>query len=264
MRDGLVPIGEFARASRLTIKALRHYHAVGLLAPARVDPSTGYRYYAWTQLADAVCVATLRDLDVPIDRIRAHLVDGVPLDRILAEERADLQRRAARAERALAVIDSLRGRSTLPRAEVDTVTRDETATLVAVSDVDADHLGTRVPALIGDVLDRAARHGVDGSAPVIGEYPLTLSGTTRVTLHLPVARLDPVDGLSPGRIPGGRFARAVHVGPHESLPLAYHALLGSLHAGGHTPSGPVYERYLDDPADTDPMELRTELLHPVG
>jgi hypothetical protein len=45
----LVPIGRFARLSGLTVKALRHYDAVGLLRPAYVDDSSGYRYYALPQ-----------------------------------------------------------------------------------------------------------------------------------------------------------------------------------------------------------------------
>lgn len=42
----LVPIGRFSRLCGLTVKALRHYDEIGLLKPARVDGSTGYRYYS--------------------------------------------------------------------------------------------------------------------------------------------------------------------------------------------------------------------------
>ena len=40
--DGLLTIGDFSRMTFLTVKALRHYHDVGLLEPARTDPSSGY------------------------------------------------------------------------------------------------------------------------------------------------------------------------------------------------------------------------------
>jgi DNA-binding transcriptional MerR regulator len=40
---GLLTIGAFARASRLSAKALRRYDELGLLPPARVDSMTGYR-----------------------------------------------------------------------------------------------------------------------------------------------------------------------------------------------------------------------------
>ncbi|HEY2551312.1 MAG TPA: MerR family DNA-binding transcriptional regulator [Streptosporangiaceae bacterium] len=39
-----VSIGEFARRSRLSVKALRLYDELGVLAPARVDEGSGYRY----------------------------------------------------------------------------------------------------------------------------------------------------------------------------------------------------------------------------
>jgi DNA-binding transcriptional MerR regulator len=39
----LLPIGRFARLCRLSIKQLRHYDELGLLRPARIDPSSGYR-----------------------------------------------------------------------------------------------------------------------------------------------------------------------------------------------------------------------------
>jgi DNA-binding transcriptional MerR regulator len=49
----LVSIGEFARLSRLSPEALRLYDELGLLLPAYIDPDTGYRWYAATQLDQA-------------------------------------------------------------------------------------------------------------------------------------------------------------------------------------------------------------------
>ncbi|WP_373300590.1 MerR family transcriptional regulator [Streptomyces chromofuscus] len=66
----MLTIGAFARASRLTPKALRLYDELDLLRPARVDPGTGYRYYAADQLERARLVAWLRRLGMPLARIR--------------------------------------------------------------------------------------------------------------------------------------------------------------------------------------------------
>ena len=41
----LLSIGAFARATRLTPKALRLYDELGLLPPAFVDQASGYRFY---------------------------------------------------------------------------------------------------------------------------------------------------------------------------------------------------------------------------
>ncbi|TJZ52186.1 MerR family transcriptional regulator [Streptomyces piniterrae] len=69
-RDTLLTIGAFARASRLSPKALRLYDELGLLTPARVDPVNGYRRYAPAQLERARLVAWLRRLGMPLARIR--------------------------------------------------------------------------------------------------------------------------------------------------------------------------------------------------
>jgi PPM family protein phosphatase len=68
-----VSIGEFARRSRLSIKALRLYDELGVLVPARVDEASGYRYYDVTQLEAARLVSMLRQLDLPLAAIRELL-----------------------------------------------------------------------------------------------------------------------------------------------------------------------------------------------
>ncbi|MET9555388.1 MerR family transcriptional regulator [Streptomyces sp. NPDC006645] len=66
---GELTIGAFARASRLSPKALRLYDELGLLTPARVDGTTGYRYYTEGQLPRARLVAWLRRVGMPLARI---------------------------------------------------------------------------------------------------------------------------------------------------------------------------------------------------
>ena len=61
--------GEFAAAARLSPKALRLYAEQGLLLPARVDPATGYRFYAPDQLPRARLIGRLRRLGLPLARI---------------------------------------------------------------------------------------------------------------------------------------------------------------------------------------------------
>ena len=79
----LLGIGEFARRSRLSVKALRLYERQGLLRPAEVDAGNGYRRYREEQLVSARLVALLRRLDMPL-AVVARIV-AAPED-----ERADL------------------------------------------------------------------------------------------------------------------------------------------------------------------------------
>jgi DNA-binding transcriptional MerR regulator len=71
--EKLMPIGEFADASRLSQKALRLYGEKGLLAPAWVDPDNGYRYYRLDQLREATLIALLRRSGMPLVEIRSFL-----------------------------------------------------------------------------------------------------------------------------------------------------------------------------------------------
>ncbi|MCH1865717.1 MerR family transcriptional regulator [Nocardioides sp. CFH 31398] len=66
----LLSIGDVARASGLSPKALRLYDDTGLLVPAEVDPASGYRRYHPSQLGRARLVARLRLAGMPLARIR--------------------------------------------------------------------------------------------------------------------------------------------------------------------------------------------------
>ncbi|MFF2350072.1 MerR family transcriptional regulator [Kitasatospora sp. NPDC058115] len=73
MESDLRSIGELARDSGLSVSALRFYDGADVLTPARVDPRTGYRWYAPGQLADARLLARLRRVGLPLAGIRAVL-----------------------------------------------------------------------------------------------------------------------------------------------------------------------------------------------
>ncbi len=66
---GLLTIGEFARRSGLSVRALRLYDRIGLLTPAEVVPGSGYRRYAGRQLYAGRLIALLRRLDMPLTEI---------------------------------------------------------------------------------------------------------------------------------------------------------------------------------------------------
>ncbi|SCL60513.1 DNA polymerase III beta subunit, C-terminal domain [Micromonospora yangpuensis] len=73
MGGDLHSIGEFARASGLSVSALRFYDRSGILTPALVDPATGYRWYADEQVLPARLVAGLRRVGMPLADIAAAL-----------------------------------------------------------------------------------------------------------------------------------------------------------------------------------------------
>src|SRR3954452_6026317 len=88
-------IGQFSRMTYLSATTLRHYHAVGLLEPAEVDPATGYRHYTTDQLAAAHVIRRLRGLDMSIrDRRRGGAADDAgPPNAVIAAHLTEMEDR---------------------------------------------------------------------------------------------------------------------------------------------------------------------------
>jgi DNA-binding transcriptional MerR regulator len=105
-------IGEFARRSRLSPKALRLYDDLGLLPPARVDTITGYRYYRTDQLDPARLVASLRQLGLALTEIKAilDLEPEAAADRVAGYWSAVETDHTARRELAGVVVNRLLGK----------------------------------------------------------------------------------------------------------------------------------------------------------
>ena len=107
-----ISIGEFARRSRLSLKALRLYDERGVLVPSRVDQASGYRYYDTAQLDEARLVVMLRQLQLPLATVK-ELLACDPADaatRIAEHWRAAEAAHDARRELAGYLVDRLNGK----------------------------------------------------------------------------------------------------------------------------------------------------------
>ena len=120
-------IGDFSRATHLTVKTLRHYHETGLLEPAQVDPQTGYRRYTTEQIPIAQIIRRFRDLDMPLTEIRAVLSapDVQKRNELIAAHLRRLEGDLARTQTAVASLRDLLEHPTPPvdigRRKVDSV-----------------------------------------------------------------------------------------------------------------------------------------------
>lgn len=105
----MLKIGEFSRLSRVSIRSLRRYDEAGLLAPASIDPFTGYRYYSESQLPAANRIRALRDMGFPLAAVREVLecydAPGA-LERCLLLRRAEAQEVMEEAQRRLRLLDT--------------------------------------------------------------------------------------------------------------------------------------------------------------
>lgn len=146
----MLTIGAFAKACRLSPKALRLYDELELLRPARVDPETGYRYYAVEQLEQARLVAWLRRLGMPLARIReVCALDGPAAGREIRAYWARVEAETAnRRDLAAFLVDHLTGTSgkDTTMLELRYAALSDTG-LVRPANQDTAYAGTRVLAV---------------------------------------------------------------------------------------------------------------------
>ncbi|ADP83299.1 MerR family transcriptional regulator [Pseudofrankia inefficax] len=265
----VVPIGEFSRLTYLSVKTLHHYHEVGLLEPASIDPSTGYRRYSLDQVGRAHLIRRLRDLDMPVADVRAVLLapDVASRDATL---RAHLERMEAELARTRAVVASLREllspASPLAVTFVEVPAQPVFALRAVVDAAGAgrwyDDARLRLDAALGQAGVRAAGpHGATWAR----EYFEDERG--EIVAFVPVragARSGAPDGVASTELPGGRFAVAEHLGGFDDFDRTYGALGSHVvrHAVGL--SDPIREFYRVGPAETpDPASYRTDVYWPV-
>lgn len=97
-------VGQAARRTGLTVRALHHYEAEGLIAPAR-HPANGYRIYEAEDLARLERVLILRMLGLPLKDIRRLMTaDGAALGELVARQRVRLERQLGEARGALDLV----------------------------------------------------------------------------------------------------------------------------------------------------------------
>ncbi|HVX45877.1 MAG TPA: MerR family transcriptional regulator [Mycobacteriales bacterium] len=109
----MLTIGQLAAYAGVTIRAVRHYHAKGLLPEPERDHS-GYRRYDAAAVVELIRIRTLADAGVPLSRVSELLTAGEAefaaavedIDRRLRAEIRERQRHRERIAR-LAAGDSL-------------------------------------------------------------------------------------------------------------------------------------------------------------
>ncbi len=89
-------IGDFARHGRVSVRMLRHYDAIGLLRPTRVDQATGYRSYESGQLSRLNRIVALKDLGFTLQQVQSIVDEKVGVEELrgmLRLRQAELQAR---------------------------------------------------------------------------------------------------------------------------------------------------------------------------
>src|SRR3954471_10141977 len=93
----MLTIGQLAAYAGVTVRAVRHYHAKGLLPEPERDHS-GYRRYDASAVVELVRIRVLADAGVPLSRVR-ELLTADAGDFAAAVEEVDRRLRAEIRER---------------------------------------------------------------------------------------------------------------------------------------------------------------------
>ena len=159
----LMTIGAFAERTRLSPKALRLYHRLGLLPPAHTDPASGYRFYSEEQVDGARLVALLRRLGMPLADI-ADIAAKPPAEAAAAvgEYWAQIESVTAGRRALVSYIQATLTGADMARYDIQTRAIPERKLLAITRHLHAD----QADAFFGDAFTRlrSAAPGVEGIA----------------------------------------------------------------------------------------------------
>jgi DNA-binding transcriptional MerR regulator len=263
-------IGDFSRATHLNIKTLRHYHRIGLLVPAQVDPDTGHRRYGTDQIPAAQVIRRFRSLDMPLEEIHAVIAtaDLAARNELIAGHLRRLEATLARTQEAAASLRDLLE----PPADAAPLAiehrRIPATPAAAVSEViDAKDASAWYQGALGELHALLAAHKVTPAGPDGAIYANDLfcyergQATIFVPCDEPVRATGRVSELV---IPEVELAVAIHTGAHTHVDLAYGSLATYVSDHALAIEGPIREYYVIGPSQTrDEDQWRTEIGWPI-
>jgi len=264
----LMPIGQFAKASRLSVKSLRNYDESGLLPASHVDPQSGYRYYAVTQLARADAVRSLRMVDMPLAMI-AETLDGEQPERslmshleTLEQQRDELNRQAQELQRRIDLKEyTMTTEIAVQSHPAQIVASWRTVTTYA-------DIFTHIPEGFGRVMTFLTEENVTPAGVPLTLFHQAPDGDSEgdIAMCIPIATAfdsTAETDIEIVELPAGSTASVIHHGSYDNMGESYAAIAAWVVEHGHSIVGPTREVYLNSPAEVAEDELRTQILFPI-
>lgn len=245
-------IGEFSRATGLTIKTLRFYHEKGILVPACTDPQSGYRYYGERQLDRARVIVQLRALEFSLEQIGEILANCDDESDILEQLERQKTALVAKARQYRDIVNSL-DRIIHTEMEARMAAR-QTSFEVEEKTLDPILIaGVRMKGKYSDCGKGFAKIGRSFGRHIAGK-PLMLhfdcefkENDADFEACMPVRKAKEVDGVSVRQIPGGRCVSLTHKGPYDSLGRSYAKITSYIKEKKYEVLMPTREVYIKGP-----------------
>lgn len=260
-------IGDFSRATHLSVKALRHYHDVDLLMPLDVDRQTGYRFYGVDQIKDAQVIRHLRKLEMPVDQVKAVLRAGDQPERneiILAH----LKRMEAQ-------LESTRQTVSLLRAMLDEAAPGKiehrflplTLAAAVTEIVRLDAIDGWWSEAFAEIYRVLRARGQEPAGPGGGLYATELftDEIGESTIYVPISkRIEQCGRVRAIEVPAAELAVAVHRGALAGAGPSYAALGRHVAENALGADGPIRERYVEVFGSSTSDTVLTEICWPIS
>lgn len=271
MKDSIeFSIGEFSKASGLTIKTLRFYHERGLLVPARVEAGSGYRFYDKRNLETAKIIAVLRSLEFSLDEIHAFLKEGDHGDETVVDY---LERRKSQVQDHIRAQREILGRldQIIEQEKVNQVAWNESGFKIEERTLESMLIGgVRMTGRYSDMGEGFGRLGKSLWRNITGagmclffdeDYRETDANFEPFFPLKKKARKN-IEGVSVRELEGGKAVCLKHRGSYEELGRTYGKLFEHLKANNLQPCVPSREVYLKGPGiffKGNPSKYLTEI-----
>ncbi|WP_433176494.1 MerR family transcriptional regulator [Actinoallomurus sp. CA-150999] len=265
-------IGDFARLGRVSVRMLRHYDALGLLRPARVDPATGYRSYDAAQLSRLNRLIALKDLGLSLEQVGRILDEKVGPEELygmlrlrqaeLAAHVAEETARLARVEARLRMIEMEGDMSA--DVIIKSVPAVRLAELSATAEsFESEKISPVIQPLYDELCKRLDAAGLAITGPAVAYYEQAPDGV-RVHAGAPVnAEPDGAYDFAIVDLPGAeQAATLIHHGSMDGVDASVQRLARWIEENGYHSTGSAREVYLRY-GQGDPATWVTELQETV-
>ena len=246
-------IGEFSRITGITVKALRHYHEEGLLAPSWIDEQSGYRYYDQDKIDTARLIAFLRSLEFPLVEIRELLAQGEDPDALIKameRHRQTLNQRIRDFRKAVRSVEQFVNdqRKVNAMSQREFTVEEKTLEPITIA-------GVRMRGRYAECGKGFARIGRAMGRYICGK-PMMLhydheyhEDDADFEACMPVRRAkgDALEGIDVRDIAGGRCVTLLYKGPYDQMGSAYATILRYVKTKSYHISMPTREVYIKGP-----------------
>lgn len=269
----MLKIGDFSRLSRISVRMLRHYDELGLLAPLYTDPDSGYRYYSPAQLARANRIRAFRDMGFGLQSIGLLLQQGDDkraLQAQLCAQRAALQSHLETTSQQLRLLETA-----LSQLRKDDLPMQYNVTLKQFPAMPVASVRGQLPSYAEEgrlwhlLMEETAGHPLCYAQPCYAlaifhdgefkesqvdvEIQMTVKELSPDTEHVKFKMTEPV-----------QFASAIFQGGYEQIAQVNQAVAHWVEENGYAFAGSMFNIYHVGPHQTqNPADYVTEVCYPV-